>query len=174
MRNLNISAMDTRDSLGRERFIPFNPEKYMFLDNGKNLDAVKSFYYQNQKVRISVSVQIISSAPFIVYWFLLQTQGMNCCSDTAISVHGIDTEQMNLLELLIYQIRPYGLKGDLRPFTPEPPPDYDLTATPWIIPENTTTTATPTTTTNASNSTSTALHLKLNETLEGNKTNGTR
>ena len=40
---------------------------------------------------------------------------------------------MHLLDYLIYQLRPFGLP-DLRPVTPEPPPDLELTASPWFAP----------------------------------------
>lgn len=47
---------------------------------------------------------------------------------------------MYALEFLIYQLRPYGMaKLESRPSTPEPPPDLELTATPWdMVEENTT------------------------------------
>lgn len=48
---------------------------------------------------------------------------------------------MRLLDFFLYQIRPYGI-DDQRPSTPEPPPDLDLTASPWFAP-NVTTTVSP-------------------------------
>jgi hypothetical protein len=48
---------------------------------------------------------------------------------------------MRLLDFFLYQIRPYGI-DDQRPNTPEPPPDLDLTASPWFAP-NVTTTVSP-------------------------------
>ena len=42
---------------------------------------------------------------------------------------------MYLLEYLIYKLRPYGLEPEDRPATAEPPPDLDLTETPWFITE---------------------------------------
>lgn len=61
---------------------------------------------------------------------------------------------MYLLDLFLYQIRPFGMV-EQRPATPEPPPDLELTASPWFVPNETTiasTTSTSTTTT-ASNMT---------------------
>ena len=42
---------------------------------------------------------------------------------------------MYLLEYLIYKLRPYGLEPEDRSATAEPPPDLDLTETPWFITE---------------------------------------
>lgn len=67
----------------------------------------------------------------IVFVFLLK--GLECCSDSAISFHYVKPEQMYLLDYLIYQLKPFGLQSDNRPVTPEPPPDVDLTATPWFV-----------------------------------------
>ncbi len=66
---------------------------------------------------------------------------------------------MYALEYLIYQLRPYGTAElESRPSTPEPPPDLDLTATPWVIPEESTTqTSTTEETTATNNSSSTIL-----------------
>ncbi len=44
---------------------------------------------------------------------------------------------MHLLDFFLYKIRPYGIV-DHRPATPEPPPDLELTATPWFAPNETT------------------------------------
>lgn len=44
---------------------------------------------------------------------------------------------MRLLDFFFYKIRPYGIV-DHRPATPEPPPDLELTATPWYAPNETT------------------------------------
>ena len=43
---------------------------------------------------------------------------------------------MRLLDYLIYRLRPFGLV-EQRPATPEPPPDLELTAKPWIAPNET-------------------------------------
>jgi hypothetical protein len=64
-------------------------------------------------------------------------KGPDCCSDSTISFHCIDPMMMRLLDFFFYKIRPYGIV-DHQPATPEPPPDLELTATPWFAPNETT------------------------------------
>ena len=64
-------------------------------------------------------------------------QGPDCCSDSTISFHYVDPKMMHLLDFFFYKIRPYGIV-DHRPAIPEPPPDLELTATPWLAPNETT------------------------------------
>jgi glycoprotein-N-acetylgalactosamine 3-beta-galactosyltransferase len=44
---------------------------------------------------------------------------------------------MRMLDFFLYQIRPFGI-DDRRPATPEPPPDLNLTASPWYAPKEST------------------------------------
>lgn len=69
-------------------------------------------------------------------------KGSECCSDSAISFHYINPQQMYIFDYLLYQLRPFGMRADQRPPTPEPPPDLDLTAFPWFAPKDETTTTT--------------------------------
>lgn len=53
MRNLNVSAMDTRDSQGRARFNLFHPEKQINLKNDSTQqEFLKSEYYPYQPVTL--------------------------------------------------------------------------------------------------------------------------
>ena len=113
MENLNVKAMDTRDSQGRGRFFPIStansisPSKVM----EKSSWFWKMMYYRN----------IEEGLP-------------GCCSDSAIAFHYIDVTQMYAHDYLIYQLRPYGANEvEARPSIPEPPPDMELTTTPWVI-----------------------------------------
>lgn len=67
---------------------------------------------------------------------MANNQGRECCSDSAISFHYVPPQQMYLFDYLIYQLQPFGV-ADQRPATPEPPPDVELTATPWTGPNET-------------------------------------
>ncbi|XP_046656513.1 glycoprotein-N-acetylgalactosamine 3-beta-galactosyltransferase 1-like isoform X1 [Daphnia pulicaria] len=116
MENLNVSTMDTRDSKGRGRFFPFSPDLHYF----PNEIPQDSWYWRN-------------------IYYPPPTKGSDCCSDSAISFHYVSARQMRILEYLIYQLRPFGIPADGRPAMPDPPPDSNLTATPWFASNNETT-----------------------------------
>ncbi|XP_046664458.1 glycoprotein-N-acetylgalactosamine 3-beta-galactosyltransferase 1-like isoform X1 [Homalodisca vitripennis] len=85
MENLQVVPVDTRDSLGRGRFFPFSPETHLIPD------AIKQDSW---------------------YWDMIYyppNMGFECCSDTAISFHGIGHQKMYVMNYLIYHLRPYGI-----------------------------------------------------------------
>lgn len=93
---VQVKAGDSRDSLGRGRFFPFVPEHHVVPGHVDETFWYWKFVYYEAK------------------------QGMDCCSDTAISFHYVSSNQMYVLEYLIYHLRPYGVTYNL-----EMPPDLE-------------------------------------------------
>ncbi|CAG9102081.1 unnamed protein product [Plutella xylostella] len=84
--DLQVKAMDSRDVYLRERFFPFIPSLHMFPSSR---EGVPSWYP--------------------LYTLYPQNDGINCCSDFAISFHYILPEEMHLFDYLLYHLRPYGV-----------------------------------------------------------------
>ncbi|XP_049778419.1 glycoprotein-N-acetylgalactosamine 3-beta-galactosyltransferase 1-like isoform X1 [Schistocerca nitens] len=82
---VGVKAADSRDSLGRGRFFPFVPEHHLIPGH-----TDKNFWYWN-------------------YIYYESKEGLECCSDSAVSFHYVSPNHMYVLEYLIYHLRPYGI-----------------------------------------------------------------
>ncbi|XP_052892260.1 glycoprotein-N-acetylgalactosamine 3-beta-galactosyltransferase 1-like isoform X2 [Anopheles moucheti] len=98
MEAVKVLAGDSRDSVGRGRFFPFVPEHHLIPNH-----VDKDFWY-------------------LKYTFYKPDEGLECCSDNAISFHYVSPNQMYVLDYLIYHLRPYGIVGHSQPL----PKKYSL------------------------------------------------
>ncbi|KAK3893063.1 hypothetical protein Pcinc_003109 [Petrolisthes cinctipes] len=93
--NIGVMAGDSRDSLTRGRFFPFTPATHLF-------GGVPKWYLD--------------------YVYYKPDTGLDCCSDTAVTFHYVDTHKLYELEYLLYHLRPYGIVHQ-DPFPAPLPPD---------------------------------------------------
>ncbi|KAK0160572.1 hypothetical protein PV328_007970 [Microctonus aethiopoides] len=87
LNNVEVKAVDTRDGYGRGRFFPMIPEHHI-IPKLKKLE--KNTWYWKMAYHET-------------------KDGLDCCSDYAISFHYVPPNMMYVLEYLIYHLRPYGI-----------------------------------------------------------------
>lgn len=87
LEKLNVTAGDTRDSDGRGRMFSLGLEEHLVT----KLPPTSDYWYWK-------------------YIFYPSNDGLNCCSDKAISFHYIDPKMMYVMDYLIYGIRAVGIQ----------------------------------------------------------------
>ncbi|XP_062559462.1 glycoprotein-N-acetylgalactosamine 3-beta-galactosyltransferase 1-like isoform X2 [Armigeres subalbatus] len=130
MESVNVTAGDSRDLMGRKRFLPMEPLFHLTSNPAEDPD----FWYKQ-------------------YSFYEPFYGRNCCSDLAISFHYIQGRQMYVMDYLIYSLHPYGVSFRKPALQPKMSWDEALVVSgPYPLPSTTTTTTTTTTETTATES----------------------
>uniref|UniRef100_A0A7E4V6J9 N-acetylgalactosaminide beta-1,3-galactosyltransferase n=1 Tax=Panagrellus redivivus TaxID=6233 RepID=A0A7E4V6J9_PANRE len=87
MNALNVTAVDTRDSQGRHRFMPFSPMTHLIP--GPTPPDHKQYFHYNY------------------------TQGADCCSDYIVSFHYVTSPMMYVIDTFLHRFRRIGSVDEL-------------------------------------------------------------
>uniref|UniRef100_A0A336LUX7 Glycoprotein-N-acetylgalactosamine 3-beta-galactosyltransferase 1 n=1 Tax=Culicoides sonorensis TaxID=179676 RepID=A0A336LUX7_CULSO len=90
LQNVHVRAGDSRDFELRARFLPFVPEGHLIPSDNHDW-----WYWKN-------------------IWYDIK-EGLECCSDYAVSFHYVNPKLMYMLDYLIYHMRAYGIRRHPRP-----------------------------------------------------------
>lgn len=90
LENVHVRAGDSRDAEQRGRFFPFVPEGHLIEDKNHDWWYWKAIYYDIK-------------------------EGMECCSDYAVSFHYVSPNLMYVIDYLVYHMRAFGVIPHAQP-----------------------------------------------------------
>lgn len=115
MQNVNVTAVDTRDSHLKGTFMPFNPEAHL-RPMSDYLDYWYWVYrYYGSANDVSKKIQFITPEPLR---FIIDLQTGDNCSTAAVAFHYVPPNEMVTMNYFIYNLSTYGIKDTFLPILP--------------------------------------------------------